>query len=130
MYSCFGQKNLNIWPIASDHQFFILHASLFDLWDYATAGGEFMQHVFNQLMLIILLGWSVCMYVGMKRLALFICISGTILWNLMKLCTDINLGYVVILPLYDFDLKGQTNVAYLCIKHHLSCISPDPYFET
>ena len=45
--------------------------------------------LFNQLILILWLGWSVCMYVCMSRLALFDFISGTILWNLIKLCMNI-----------------------------------------
>ena len=83
----------------------------------------FLNYIFNQLILILWLGWSVCMYVcmyvyvckcvSMKRLALFICISGTILWNLIKLCMNIILGYAVILPFKDFYLRGQTNVAYV-----------------
>ena len=81
---------------------------------------------FNQLMLILWLGWLVCMYEGMKRLALFICISETTLWNLIKLCMNINIGYAVILRFHDFHLGGQTKVAYIkicCKPSSFICIS-------
>ena len=55
----------------------------------------------------------VSMSVGLSRLALFICISGTIFWNLIKLCRNITLGFAVILPFHDLHLRGQTNVAYV-----------------
>ena len=43
----------------------------------------------------------------------FICISGSIFLNLSKLCNNVNIGYAVILPIHDFHLRGQTNVAYV-----------------
>ena len=56
-------------------------------------------------------------YVSKPRLALFICISWTMLWNLskVKLCINIDIGYAhaVILPFHDFHLRGQTNMAYV-----------------
>ena len=68
--------------------------------------------------------WLVSMYVSMSRLALFICISWTIFWNLIKLCMNINIGYAVILPFHDFHLS--TKVAYIKICYKTSscnCIS-------
>ena len=88
--------------------------------------------IFNQLMLILWLGWSVCMYVSMyiwkyvchtSRLAFFICISGTILWKLIKLCMNINLWYAVILPFHDLHLRGKKKCG-ICINiSSFICIS-------
>ena len=49
-----------------------------------------------------------------------------------KLFMNINIGYAVIFSYHDFHLAGQTKVAYIkyAVNHHLSSISPDPYFET
>ena len=55
----------------------------------------------------------------MSRLALFICISRSIFWNFKKLCRNVNIGYAVILPFGDFDLRGQTNVAWHMYKYVL-----------
>ena len=77
-------------------------------------------------MRILWLGWSVSKYVCMSRVALFICISGTMLWNVIKLCMNINIGYSVILPFHDIYLRGQTKVAYIkvCYKSlSFICIS-------
>ena len=68
----------------------------------------------------------------MKRLALFICTSWTILWNFMKLCMDINICYAVILGFHTFHLRGQTKVAYLKICHKTSsfiCISGSMFWN-
>ena len=60
----------------------------------------------------------------MSRLVLFICISGTILWNLIKFCMNIYLWYAVILPFHSVNPRGQTKVAYVCYKtSYLICIS-------
>ena len=58
----------------------------------------------------------------MRRLALIICIFGSNIQNLTKLCMTINIGYSVILDFKIFYLKVQTNVAYLemCDKTPLS----------
>ena len=69
---------------------------------------------------------KVSMYVSMKRLALFICSSGTFIWNWMKLCMNINIEYAVILRFDDFHLGGQTKVAYIkiyCKPSSFICIS-------
>ena len=60
-------------------------------------------------------GQYVCKYVCMSSLAIFICISGTIIWNLIKHCMNINLWYAVILPFYNVNLRGQTKVPYINI---------------
>ena len=73
-----------------------------------------------------LVGQYVWKYVCMLRLALFICIYGTTLWNLIKLCMKINIGYAVILRFHDFHLGGQTKVAYInicCKPSSFICIS-------
>ena len=64
-------------------------------------------------------------YLCMSRLALFTFISGTILWNLIKLCMNINIGYAVILRFHDFHLGGQTKVAYMKI-----CCKPSSFIWT
>ena len=56
----------------------------------------------------------------MSRLALFICISGTILWNLIKLCMNINLWNAVILLFHNVNPRGQTKVAYIKICYKTS----------
>ena len=45
---------------------------------------------------------------------------------------NIYIGYAVILRFHDFHLGGKTKVAYkkYAVNHHLSSVSPDPYFET
>ena len=68
----------------------------------------------------------VSMCVSMSRLALFIYISETRLWNVIKLCMNISIGYAVILRFHDFHLRGQTKVAYIKICYKTSsfiCIS-------
>ena len=68
----------------------------------------------------------------MSRLALFICISGTTLWNLIKLCTNINMWYAVILRFHDFHLGGQTKVAYIkicCKSSSFICISGSRFWN-
>ena len=72
------------------------------------------------------MNWFVSMYVCMSRLAPFICISGTTLWNLIKLCVNINLWYDFILPFHNVNLRGQTKVVYIKICYRTSsfiCIS-------
>ena len=56
----------------------------------------------------------------------FICISGSIFWNLIKLCMNFIIEYVAILLFHDFHLRGQANVAYIKICYKTSsliCIS-------
>ena len=92
---------------------------------YSWGGGAGTQ-IFNQLIPILWLGWSVSKYVSNRRIALFICISETILWNLIKLCMHVDIGYAVILFFHDVQLRGQTNVAYIKICYKTSffiCIS-------
>ena len=47
---------------------------------------------------------------------------------------NISLGYAGILPLHDFHLGAEVKQIWhmykYAIKHHLSSVSPDPYFET
>ena len=53
------------------------------------------------------------MKVCMSRFALFICISGSIFWNLTKLWMIVIIGYAVILPFYDFHLKHPLLLRYI-----------------
>ena len=47
----------------------------------------------------------------------FIWISGSIFWNLTKLCMNVNEGYAVLI-FHDLHLRGQTNLTYV-LKHPL-----------
>ena len=51
----------------------------------------------------------------MSRLALLIFLSGSTIWNWIKLCMNTNIGYAVILIFYNFKLKSQIKVAYVRI---------------
>ena len=49
----------------------------------------------------------------------FICISGTIFWNLTKLCINVNIEYAVILLFYDFPLRAEVKLMLHMYKYFL-----------
>ena len=47
----------------------------------------------------------------------FSCISGSIFWNLTKLCVNINIGYAVILPFHDSEVIQMWHKHKYVLKH-------------
>ena len=94
------------------------------------------ERVFTQLMLILWFGWSVCKYVCMKvrmyvwksRLVLFICNSGTILWNFVWISIQ-GMPSFYLFTTFTSEVKQMWNMYKYAIKHHLSSVSPETLYE-